>query len=118
MNSFRPMACTNACTATNQTGQRLISTTASDTSNPASSIGRIAAVWGFLGAFSLIAFAIWRLSPFALELVNYELSLLHWGLLIANIIFMAHSEGYKGFQCGFSPRVAARTLYLAHNPTP
>ncbi len=31
---------------------------------------------------------------------------------------MAYSEGYKGFQLAFSPRVAARLLWLAKNPNP
>lgn len=31
---------------------------------------------------------------------------------------MAYSEGYKGFQLAFSPRVAARLLWLAKNPKP
>ena len=37
-------------------------------------------------------------------------------LLVGNVVFMAHSEGYKGFQKAFSPRVAARTHYLAAHP--
>lgn len=30
---------------------------------------------------------------------------------------MLYSEGYRGFQKGFSPRVAARALYLRENAT-
>ncbi len=29
---------------------------------------------------------------------------------------MAYTEGYKGFQRGFSPRVAARARYIQYNP--
>ena len=29
---------------------------------------------------------------------------------------MAYSEGYRGFQSGFSPRIAARCKYLRHHP--
>ena len=31
---------------------------------------------------------------------------------------MAYSEGYKGFQKSFSPRVVARARYLQNNPRP
>ena len=81
-----------------------------------STFGKIAALWGFAGAFSLIAFAIWRLVPIVLESLTYPLNPLQWALLVVNIIFMAHFEGYKGFQKGFAPRVAARTLYLSQHP--
>lgn len=80
-------------------------------------IRKFAAIWGFGGAFALISFAVWRLSPIALDVVNYDLTTLQWTALIANIIYMLHAEGYKGFQQGFSPRVAARTLYLHDNPS-
>lgn len=81
-------------------------------------LGIFAAIWGFCGSFSLIAFAIWRLSPIALESMNYALSSLQWLVLAGFAIYMAYAEGYKGFQRGFAPRVAARSLYLANNPTP
>lgn len=31
---------------------------------------------------------------------------------------MAYSEGYRGFQCSFSPRVAERAVLLRAEPTP
>ncbi len=79
--------------------------------------GKFAAVWGFGGAFALIAFAVWRLTPVAIESLTYPLTTLQWTALIANIIYMLHAEGYKGFQQAFAPRVAARTLYIHDNPT-
>jgi len=30
---------------------------------------------------------------------------------------MGYSEGYRGFQLGFSPRIAARALWLSRNPS-
>ena len=36
--------------------------------------------------------------------------------MIANCIFMAYSEGYKGFQKAYSPRAAARLKYIKENP--
>lgn len=80
--------------------------------------GVFGAVWGLVGVSALLGSAIWRLSPYALELADLELTTLQWALLVANVVFMAHSEGYKGFQQNFSPRVAARTRYLADHPHP
>jgi len=37
----------------------------------------------------------------------------HYLLLIANILFMAHAEGYKGFHKSYSPRVVKRAQYLS-----
>lgn len=79
--------------------------------------GKLGAIWGFLGAFALISFAVWRLTPYTLEIFSYPLTTLQWLALVANIVFMAYSEGYKGFQHAFAPRVAARTLFLSENPT-
>ncbi|TNG02045.1 MAG: hypothetical protein EP297_01580 [Gammaproteobacteria bacterium] len=81
-------------------------------------LGILAAVWGAMGAIGLLGFALWRLTPIAIETFQYDLSILHWFSLIAYVIFMAWSEGYKGFQQGYSPRVAARCLYLSQNPSP
>jgi hypothetical protein len=77
----------------------------------------LATAWGIAGAISLLGFAIWRLTPMAMEIFHYQLTPLHWAALVGNIVFMAYSEGYKGFQKGYSPRVAARCLYLSKNTT-
>jgi hypothetical protein len=47
-----------------------------------------------------------------MDIVSYDLSFIQWAALVAGVFFMAYSEGYKGFQKGFSPRVAARAKYL------
>jgi hypothetical protein len=78
--------------------------------------GIFGACWGALGVSALLGSAIWRLSPYAWEVLAMDLSTLQWILLVVNVIFMAHSEGYKGFQKAFSPRVAARTRYLFDHP--
>ena len=79
--------------------------------------GLLGAIWGFCGAFMLISYAVWRLAPLAMDTFNYSLSVLQWSALTVNILFMAYSEGYKGFQQAFAPRVAARSLYLSKNPS-
>lgn len=71
-----------------------------------------AAIWAVIGVSALLLTAIWRLWPHAADLDFVNLSMLQWLLLIVYVVFMAYSEGYKGFQKGFSPRVAARVRYL------
>lgn len=68
--------------------------------------------WGVGGVIALLAFAMYRLSPYALELGTVVLTPLHWLALVANLLFMAYSEGYKGFYRQFSPRVVRRASYL------
>lgn len=41
----------------------------------------------------------------------------HYAVLVPWLFFMVYSEGYKGFQKGFSPRVAARANYLRDHAT-
>jgi hypothetical protein len=77
-----------------------------------------AAVWGVLGVVALLVFALVRLTPIAMEAVVMELTPLQWSVLVINVIFMAWSEGYKGFQQRFSPRVAARALHLYRHDVP
>ncbi len=80
-------------------------------------MGVIAASWGFLGIFGLFSFAIYRLGLISIEAFSSPFDSVHWLGLGAWVIFMAYNEGYKGFQKGFSPRVAARTAYLLRNPS-
>lgn len=73
-----------------------------------------AAIWGILGVFVLLGLPIYRLSATAWQaIVSGEMQIIHWLLMGANVLFMAYSEGYQGFQKGFSPRVAARVRYLS-----
>ncbi len=77
----------------------------------------LAAAWGVLGVAGVLVFAIVRLTPYAVAAISSGLSPLQWVILIGNTVFLAWAEGYRGFQCRFSPRVAARTLYLLLQPT-
>ena len=80
--------------------------------------GKIAATWGVVGVTLLVSSAIFRLSPYVVDaLTAHQLSLGQWVLLIAFSIFMLFSEGYRGFQKKFSPRVVARARYLSTEPT-
>ena len=73
-------------------------------------------VWGIGGVLLLLIFAIYRLAPMALALQYVSMSLLHWGLLIFSVTYMAYAEGYRGFHLGFAPRVVKRALYLMRKP--
>ncbi len=72
----------------------------------------LSVVWAVIGVVVMLAYAVYRLSHFALEAIYLEMTALQWLLLVANCGFMAYSEGYKGFQLSFSPRFAARVKYI------
>jgi hypothetical protein len=79
-------------------------------------MGTFAASWGVIGVVLLVGSATYRLSFPALQTFSYPLHWYHWGALAANTVFMTYSEGYRGFHCGFSPRVAVRARYLRQHP--
>jgi hypothetical protein len=76
--------------------------------------GRLGAAWGITGVCLLIIFAVYRLSDMAMNAFVVDLQWYHWLVLTLNSVFMAYSEGYRGFQLAFAPRVAARARYLLH----
>ncbi len=81
-------------------------------------LGYIAVLWGITGISLLIGSAIYRLSAIGLETFDYSLSWYHWAALAVSIVFMGFAEGYRGFQQAWSPRVAARLLFLSQNVSP
>lgn len=77
------------------------------------------ACWGVFGFVAIIAHALTRLTPFAIEPIEQGMmEPLHWAVAGAWIVFMLYSEAYKGFHLAFSPRLAARAMHLAENPRP
>lgn len=75
--------------------------------------------WGVLGVAMLLGQAIYRLAPLAIEpLRGGELSSLQIAAYIGFAGFMGYSEGYRGFQKRFSPKVVTRAIYLMENPRP
>lgn len=74
-------------------------------------------LWGVLGFVAILANAVRRLAPLALEAVELEMSTGQWAAFVGNAVFMAYSEGYRGFHRQAAPRVVARGLYLAKEPT-
>ena len=81
-------------------------------------LGYFAVVWGFVGIALVFGNAIVRLGTIGLDTFLFSLSWYHWVALAVSVLFMGFAEGYKGFQRGYSPRVAARLLFLRDNVTP
>ena len=77
-------------------------------------LGIVGTIWGVAGAITLLSFALSRMTGHMLEAFSgeYPLGVWHYVVAVLWTFFMAYSEGYKGFQKGYSPRVAARALYL------
>jgi len=70
------------------------------------------------GVVVLLGTAVVRLSLIAVDAFRHPFDGWQWSLLIAHTAFMAHAEGYKGFQKSYAPRVVARAKHLMHEPTP
>ena len=85
--------------------------------NYAMNVGQLGAVWGVSGVVLILVYAIARLTVITLEAFDYSFAWWHWVLLVLNVVFMAHSEGYKGFHKAFAPRVVARSQVIAREPT-
>ena len=75
-------------------------------------------MWGVVGVLVLLAQALLRLTPLALEAIGSGLNPVQWIVLGAWVVINAHAEGYRGFHRRFSPRVVARARYLAAHPRP
>jgi hypothetical protein len=74
--------------------------------------GMVRASWGLAGVILLLGSAVYRLTPLAVQAWSYDLHWYHWMFFAFVLLFMAYAEGYRAFQQGFSPRVAARARYL------
>ena len=74
--------------------------------------------WGVLTVSALLAQAVLRLTPIALEpWLAGTMSAFQIGLYIAWLIFNGWAEGYRGFQLRFCPRVVGRAFYLGEHPS-
>lgn len=74
------------------------------------------ALWGVFGVLLLLVYAMLGLAPRVEAAFQRDFNWYHQVVLVICVLFMAYSEGYKGFQKAFAPRVAARARYLrTHN---
>ena len=75
------------------------------------------ATWGIVGFLALLGQALWRLAPMAIEPIeDGTLSGLQIAIYVLWVLFMAYSEGYKGFQKQLAPRMSVRAMLLARRP--
>jgi len=74
-------------------------------------------LWGVLGFVALLANAVRRLVPYAIEAIEMGMTTGQWIAYVGYGVFMAYTEGYRGFHRQASPRVVARGVYLANRPT-
>ena len=79
-------------------------------------LGVCGALWGVGGILALLGFSVVRLMDRVIEMFAHDLRWYHWVTLALVLICMAYTEGYRGFQRAFAPRVAARAKYLYHAP--
>lgn len=71
-----------------------------------------ALLWGAGGFLLLLAWAVARLWPLALDSLDLPWTAVHWAVFAVNGVVMAWFEGYRGFQLSYSPRFAARCAHL------
>jgi hypothetical protein len=86
---------------------------------PSRLLSIIGLAWGLSFICAVLLYAIVRLFSVSIDAFShFPFYWYHWVSLAAVVVFMAHSEGYQGFQQNFSPRVVARAWYLYHHPRP
>lgn len=79
---------------------------------------RLLGLWGVLQVVSVMANAIKRLIPVALQpFKQNDLQPSHWVLYAVWCLTMAYTEGYKAFQLKFSPMVVSRAFDLVNKPS-
>ena len=77
------------------------------------------ALWAVGGVLGVLANAIARILPIALEPLRGDgLTLAQAAIAAAWILWMAYTEGYRGFHRAFAPRVVVRAFALARAPRP
>ncbi len=96
-------------------------TEAGTADDEAPDIGRAVATAGALravgGIVGLLVWAVYRLARISIAAFDHPFAWYHWASLLAIIPFMAWSEGLRGFQLRFSPRVAERAMTVRSQPT-
>lgn len=83
-----------------------------------STLGLFGVFWALAGIIGLLGISVLRLAQIAADAFAYDWHWYHWLALGLIIVFMAYTEGYRGFQQSFSPRVASRIRYLSEQPRP
>ena len=79
-------------------------------------VGIFGALWAVAGLLGILVWAIVHLMNRAIEAYETGLSTAQWWITAAIVVFMAYTEGYRGFQGSFSPRTAHRVRHLIDHP--
>lgn len=75
-------------------------------------------VWGVAQVISVLANAVKRLIPVAIQpLQQNDLQPWQWGLYVTWSMYMVYAEGYKAFQKKFSPMVVQRAFSIIDKPS-
>lgn len=80
-------------------------------------LGIVGVAWGLAGLIGLLVFAVYRLGGVVVAGLEWQWGWEHIAVAGVNAVFMAWSEGWRGFQRSFSPRVAARLKWLREYPS-
>ena len=70
------------------------------------------ALWGIAGIVALLSFAIFRLTPYGIEAIRYDLTPVQWLVLVVWSGFMIVTEGRDGFARHLAPRIATRAQQI------
>ncbi len=76
----------------------------------------MAQLWALTGFITILGYAVYRLAGHFIIAWDTPFAWYHWVLLIINTLFMAYSEGYKGFQKSYSIKFSNRLKELMQKP--
>ena len=83
---------------------------------PPDSARSLSVAWGVCGFLSILASAVRRLAPIAMQpFARRDLTLLQWCLFSGSVVGFAYVEGYGAFQKKFSPLVVRRAMTLTRD---
>lgn len=72
----------------------------------------LAGGWGIIGISLLLTSSVGRVAQVVVDGFSYPLTWLHLPAAILWVGFMGYTEGYRGFQLGYSRRVVLRAISL------
>jgi hypothetical protein len=79
-------------------------------------LGWVGFIWGVGGLVAGLTSAVARLFPLAIEPWLIGMTPFQMVAYAASVVFIGYSEGYRGFQKQFSPRVVVRAVEMGRNP--
>lgn len=83
--------------------------------NPLKLPRTIGAIWGILGVVLILGSAIIRILPHVFDAFQLGLTFFETIVLVVWVPLMVITEGYRGFQKSFSPRIVSRAWRLTNH---